>query len=427
MNRSGRLNVGVAVDLFRKHFGYGDAEKVSHVASCLLKTSMRSRGFFGGNSNYRGLLYGSTNYLTFYSITQKKVLKKVSLKSVSAIRPGLDYNGIQIETGSQKLYFVEFKNRDASMGKFMKAWSARTSQEQEGPALQVGVKDPLLGAILGVGSSKTVTIRGSDVKKAANFARRHADKIDVQVAQNGGVSVGIKTGSSSSQGGVRASASSKPPPQSQADSKASEKRVKKPRAGGDAPWEDDWTLIGGKKRGGRPKEYLCMSGHTGLQSQRMGVYEEVRVRDGYPIYKHSKGGWYLYYYKKNNFWFVGSKVGKRSGWLYAESGERRPYRITATWRFWDDKTKAWAADDDILCVKTNPDDRGEEKGSRSGSPAPNGHAPESKQEVVDDLAEDFDSIFNKTSLEGSWFAALFELYGTCGRHEQAVKVAADKE
>mmetsp|Transcript_21332 Transcript_21332/g.52211 ORF Transcript_21332/g.52211 Transcript_21332/m.52211 type:complete len:361 (+) Transcript_21332:235-1317(+) len=166
--------------------------------------------------------------------------------------------------------------------------------------------------------------------------------------------------------------------------------------------------------------YLRMGGHKGLQANRMGTYIEQpsMAKDGYSCYKHIKGDWYLYYYKENKFWFVGSRVGKRSGWLYVQSEEKFPDKISKSWRFWDDSEKKWLTDKSIFCVhvlesEVEPSQRKEPLQSKI-APGVVGESYTGRRISHSGALvhqNDKEAVFVPSSgPEDTWFSALYSLY-----------------
>uniref|UniRef100_A0A7S3YJI1 Uncharacterized protein n=1 Tax=Lotharella globosa TaxID=91324 RepID=A0A7S3YJI1_9EUKA len=299
--RDGQLNKQAALEQFHRFFGFDSSEKVLHVCACGLKSSKNSGGFFSGSkSTIEGILYGSTNHLSFIDPRNKKLQTKLPLENVTAIRPGMDSTSLQVETSERKHYFVDFKDRNESMGRFMEIWTQHQSR-----AASSAFDDPLsIGANVQV-MGQNVKVTGRDAMAAAAFAKRHSDKVKVGLNADGSVNVKIN-------------------PRGRAASS------KKKQAA--APRNDDWQVVSGA-----PRRYVRMRGHTGLQKNRMGIYVEKPElgSGGYSAYKHITGDWYLYYFKSNKFWFVGSRIGKRSGWLYVQSEEQYPDNISKPWRyFW---------------------------------------------------------------------------------------------
>jgi len=267
------------------------------------------------------------------------------------------------------------------------------------------MEDPLsVGAKVGV-MGAGLTVSGKDLakgaKSGASFAKRHAKNVDVQRTSDGGVSVNYR----------------KKPPRSRDASSSS-------YAGGR---REDWEIVQGS-----PKRYIRMGGHKGVQASRMGIYEEMpdSAIDGYTTYKHVTGDWYLYYYKQNKFWFIGSRIGKRSGWLYVQSEERYPDNVNKSWRYWDDAEKKWVLDSELYCVHVTESEgrqlagkaaaaggaaSGSSKGKEKSKRDSKSHKkrPSHSGEVVMSLE---DSIFAGSKLENTWFAALFQLYGMCDKN-----------
>mmetsp|Transcript_12911 Transcript_12911/g.19346 ORF Transcript_12911/g.19346 Transcript_12911/m.19346 type:complete len:397 (-) Transcript_12911:165-1355(-) len=384
MGRDGSVNREAAVANFRKYFGYGSSEKVLHVCTCALR--MSASGFFGGSKDtvWEGLLYGSTNNLSFVVPSRSKNQRKIPLETVTAIRPGFDTQSLQVETSETKFQFIKFRNRDDSMGRFMEMWTNSQQRNSERSSI---LDDPLaVGVTVGIAGQK-VKVTGKDMAAAAAVAKRHAHKVDVQV-KDGNVAFKFNPNK---------------------------------KRGGSSPSE-------------RPKRYLKMSGHKGVQAARMGLYieEPERGSDGYSAFRHIEGGWYMYYYQANKFWFVGSKIGRRSGWLYVQSDHKHPDEVNRSWRFWDDAEKKWIVDKDITCVHItqaqSKRDLAESLVTREhrapsslsvDSEKRNSKKDTSSQEVK--YASDSGDLFIGTSLEGTWFSALYELYLVCDPRDRNVE------
>lgn len=378
----------VALENFRRYFGFDASEKVKHVCTCSWKQTARSSGFFGGKKNtiHEGLLYGSTNHISFVDPDHRKLKKTIPLELITAIRPGMDSNSIQIETAEIKYYFVSFKKRDEAMGKFMEIWA----QDQQGSEEQNILTDPLsVGATIGVLGQK-IKVTGKDIAAAASVARKHADKVSVSKQSDGSFNVNYDFNKGNST-----------------------------RKKGSSSANDAWQYVKVNKGSGR--RYIRMGGHKGLQASRMGTYIEQPElsKDGYSAYKHIEGDWYLYYYKPNRFWFVGSRIGKRSGWLYVQSEERYPDRVNKNWRYWDDGEKKWLTDSNIVCQHIMAAEARTSKASRE--PRRESHmrserkgrsrVPLDDSNVhVDDVQIPQESVFTGSKLEDTWFSALYSLY-----------------
>uniref|UniRef100_A0A7S0CQ00 Uncharacterized protein n=1 Tax=Amorphochlora amoebiformis TaxID=1561963 RepID=A0A7S0CQ00_9EUKA len=354
---------------------------MEHVCKCSLKVS--ASGYFGGTKDtvYDGILYASTNYLSFIDPNRRKPQYKIQFGSVNAIRPGMDQSSLQIETSDQKYHFINFLDRDDAMGRFMEMWTNHQQNVADG---QSSFLDPLAVATVSVGG-QAVKVSGKDVNNALAFGKRHAHKVDLQV-KDGNVAIGFNPNKK------------RPSEQRKSNSgKASEP----------------------------PRRYVRMAGHSGLQGSRMGLYieqPELVDDDGYPVYKH-QGGWFLYYYKPNKFWFVGSRVGKRSGWLYVQSDEKCPDRVKGSWRYWDDSEKKWLMDRNVYCehvtqaessrlskeasVPQTPGSEEEDKKHKDTRPA------RRNQPRKGDLQRAPKSIFVGSQLENTWFSALYDLYLLC--------------
>jgi len=158
----------------------------------------------------------------------------------------------------------------------------------------------------------------------------------------------------------------------------------------------------------------------------MGLYIEVPSESQLETritYKHHTGNWYLYYYKPNKFWFVGSKVGKRSGWLYVQSEESTPVNVNKAWKFWNDSTKEWLTDPNLFCIEAASTDAKGASGSseqaagqtrsarlRRDSGVPQLDSSEERDEEDACPLSQARMLFEETELEGSWFAAVYQLY-----------------
>uniref|UniRef100_A0A6V3JW99 Uncharacterized protein n=1 Tax=Lotharella globosa TaxID=91324 RepID=A0A6V3JW99_9EUKA len=185
--RDGQLNKQAALEQFHRFFGFDSSEKVLHVCACGLKSSKNSGGFFSGSkSTIEGILYGSTNHLSFIDPRNKKLQTKLPLENVTAIRPGMDSTSLQVETSERKHYFVDFKDRNESMGRFMEIWTQHQSR-----AASSAFDDPLsIGANVQV-MGQNVKVTGRDAMAAAAFAKRHSDKVKVGLNADGSVNVKI--------------------------------------------------------------------------------------------------------------------------------------------------------------------------------------------------------------------------------------------
>eukprot|EP00467_Chlorarachnion_reptans_P016780 CAMPEP_0114494076 /NCGR_PEP_ID=MMETSP0109-20121206/4455_1 /TAXON_ID=29199 /ORGANISM="Chlorarachnion reptans, Strain CCCM449" /LENGTH=195 /DNA_ID=CAMNT_0001671081 /DNA_START=377 /DNA_END=964 /DNA_ORIENTATION=+ len=169
------------------------------------------------------------------------------------------------------------------------------------------------------------------------------------------------------------------------------------------------------------RRYIRMVGHEGIQAERMGVYVEhpEKAIEGYSAYKHMDGDWYLYYYKRNKFWFIGSRIGKRAGWLYVQSEEKYPDSITKPWRYWDDNGKKWLVDKKIACVHVIASELTSSQAKRKNvlvksEPQIDTTTLQAKRLPRRHSADDIlhGDIFADSELKESWFAALFTLYSS---------------
>jgi len=140
-----------------------------------------------------------------------------------------------------------------------------------------------------------------------------------------------------------------------------------------------------------------------------------------------------YHYLKSifRFWFVGSRIGKRSGWLYVQSDEKHPDRVNKSWRFWDDSEKKWLTDSNIYCVHVmhsevnrapkvddNESSRGASESTRTSEKKRSSRSP-----LEDDLTnhdpKKQESVFEGSQLEETWFSALYTLYSHADEKERS--------